>query len=117
MLGQVGPEREGLAAVGATKGFVRAVRLHMRSQIALVRKCLVANVTAEWFFAGVGPQVALEQPGPREALAAVWAAASGPVRPQMHSQSGRAAVGTSAGRTLQLGCRLAGRLAASAAPY
>ena len=53
MLGEVGLERKRLAAVCTAERFVRAVRLHMRPQIALVRKCFGADVTTEGFLAGV----------------------------------------------------------------
>ena len=102
VLGEVGLEREGLAAVGTAEGLVRAVRLHMRSQIALVRKRLAAHGTPEGLLARVGADVTLQEPGPGKAFAAVGTAAAGPVGAQVHGERGRAAVLTPTGGTVQL---------------
>ncbi len=102
MLGEIGLEREGLAAVGTAEGLVRAVRLYMRSLIALVRKCFAAHGTPEGLLAGVGADVALQEPGPGKGFAAVGTAAAGPVGAQVHGERGRAAVLSPAGGTVQL---------------
>ena len=87
VLGEVGLEREGLAAVGTAEGLVRAVRLHMGSQIALVRKCFRTNVTPKRLLARVGADVALQQPGPGEAFATKGTVtARTAVALQMHSK-------------------------------
>ncbi len=118
VLGEVGLERESLAAVGTAEGLVRAVRLHMGSQIALVRKRLAADGTPEGFLAGVGADVALQEPGPGEGFAAVGTAAAGPVGAKVHGERGRAAVLSPAGGTVQLltagGCGPLGGVAVTA---
>ena len=66
VLGQVGLQSEAFTTFGAGKRFVRGVRLHMCSQVALVSEGFVAEVACEGFLPGVGPDVSLQQPGPGE---------------------------------------------------
>ena len=66
VLGQVGLQGEAFTTFGAGKRFVRGVRLHVRSQVALVSEGFVAEVACEGFLPGVGPDVPLQQPGPGE---------------------------------------------------
>ena len=69
MFGQIRPQGKCFATLGTAEGLVRAVGLHVGPQVALVRKRFGADVTAERLLAGVGAQVALQQPGPRKAFA------------------------------------------------
>ena len=71
MLVEVRLEPEGLVALGADVGLLRVVRLLVGPQVGPVGKGLITNLAGEGLLAGVGPDVALEQPGPGEALAAV----------------------------------------------
>ena len=66
VLGQVGLQGEAFTTFGAGKRFVRGVRLHVRSQVALIGEGFVAEVACEGFLPGVGPDVPLQQPGPGE---------------------------------------------------
>ena len=75
MLGEVGLEREPLATVGAGKRLEAGVRLAVGAQVALVGKALAAHLAPERLLACVGAQVSLQQPRPREGLAAEAAAA------------------------------------------
>ena len=100
MLGQVGFEGKGFAAVAAGKRLVRRVCLDVGPQVALVRKALGTDVAGERLLAGVGADVSLQQPRPGEVLAAVGAGAAGTVRPQVHGQGGGAAVDARAVRAL-----------------
>ena len=85
VLVQVALERERLAAPGARVRLVCRVRLDVRSKVGLVGERLGALRTAERAFAGVCANVSLEQPRPREPLAAVWTGAALRVCPHVHA--------------------------------
>ena len=77
--------------------------LRVCSQIALVGKPLVTDITGERLLAGVGANVSLEQPGAGEDLAAEGAGAAPAVCPLVHVEGCRAAVGLVTPRTPVLG--------------
>jgi len=64
------------------------VRLDVGTQVALVGEGLLANAALEGLLAGVGADVALEEPRSREALAAGRALAALVVGPHMHRVRG-----------------------------
>ena len=70
MLVQVGLEGKCLVASRALKILGWRVGLHVCPQVGPVGKGLAAHGARVRFVAGVGAQVALEQPGPREGLPA-----------------------------------------------
>ena len=92
MLGQVGLERKGFAAVCARKGFVGGVGLRVRTEIAFVRKAFGTHAAGEGLFSGVGPDMTLEQPGAGEVFSAVGALAAGAVCAHVHGKRGWAGV-------------------------
>ena len=65
----------------------------MRPQVRLVSEGARALRAAEGFFAGVGSHVALQQPRPREALAALGALAGQRVGADVHLEGGLGVVG------------------------
>lgn len=81
---QIGLEREGFSAAGTRVGLRVRVRLDVRSQVRLVRKRLLADVTLERLLTCVRPDVTLEQPRAREALAAGRTLAALVVRAHVH---------------------------------
>ena len=92
VLGEVGLEREALAALEAGERLVRRVSLNVSPQVALVSEGLVTEVTAEWFLSSVSSDVTLEQPRSGERLATERTLAARGVGPHVHAEGGRAAV-------------------------
>lgn len=92
MLRQQGHPAEGLAAGAARVLLHVAVRLEVRPEVTPVCERTVAVLAAEGLLAGVRPDVALEQPRPRERLAAEVALAGQRVRPDVHLQRAQADV-------------------------
>ena len=86
MLVQVGLEGERLVASRALKILGWRVGLHVRPQVGPVRKGLPARRARVWLVPGVGAQVALEQPGPREGLPAHVAPVVEVVREDVHGE-------------------------------
>jgi len=84
VLVQVALERERLAAARARVRLVRRVRLDVRAKVGLVGERLGALRTAERPLAGVRAHVTLQQPRPREPLAAVRTRAALRVCPHVH---------------------------------
>lgn len=76
MLGQIRLESELLEAAQARERFHLRMRLDVCSEVALVSKRLGALVARERLLSSVGPDVALQQPGPGEGLAAERAPAA-----------------------------------------
>jgi len=68
------------------------MRLHVRSQIRTIGESLAAVGTSVRLLAGVAAQVTLQQPGPREHLAAYAAAVRELMREHVHRQGGHADV-------------------------
>ena len=81
MLVEVALERKGLVALLADVGLDVGVRLDVGAQVGLVGKGLVALRAGKGLLARVGPDVALEEPGAAEALAAQVALTAQLVRP------------------------------------
>lgn len=78
--------------------------LHVRAEVGPVGESLTAVRAAVRLLAGVRPQVALQQPRPRELLTAYAAAVRQFVSQQVHGQCGHADVSLAAGNALL--CRL-----------
>ena len=76
--------RKGLVTLEALVLLDVAVRLHVGAQIRSVGEGARTNVALEGLLARVGAHVALEEPGPREALAAELALAGQGVRADVH---------------------------------
>ena len=88
MLVQVRLEGERLVASRALKILGWRVGLHVRPQVGPVRKGLAAHCAGVRLVPGVGAQVALEQPRPREGLAAHVAPVVEVVGEDVHGESG-----------------------------
>ena len=86
VLVEVGLERKRLSAALARVQLERRVRLHVRAQVGPVGERLAAVRAAEGFLAGVGAQVPLQQPRPREGLVADRAAVLEVVSEHVHRQ-------------------------------
>ena len=86
VLVEVGLERKRLSAALACVQLERRVRLHVRAQVGPVGERLAAVRAAEGFLAGVGTQVPLQQPRPREGLVADRAAVLEVVSEHVHRQ-------------------------------
>lgn len=84
VLGEQRHPREGLAAARTRIFFDVGVGLQVGPQVRAVGEGPVAVGTRERFFAGVGADVALQQPGPRERLAAHRALAGQRVGANVH---------------------------------
>ena len=99
--------RERLGARVALVALDVGVRLRVRAQVGPVGERALAVGTAEWFLAGVRAQVPLQQPRPRERLAAQLAAARQRVRPDVHLERADRRVGLGGRRRARR--RLGGR--------
>ena len=86
VLVEVGLERKRLSAALARVQLERRVRLHVRAQVGPVGERLATVRAAEGFLAGVGAQVPLQQPRPREGLVADRAAVLEVVSEHVHRQ-------------------------------
>jgi len=84
VLGQQAHAAEGLLAAGAGVLLVLEVGLQVRAQVGLVSEGSGALCAGEGFLAGVGAEVALQQPGPGEGLAALVALAGQRVGADVH---------------------------------
>lgn len=71
-------------ALGTLVVLVRRVRLHVRSQIGAIGEGLAAVGASVRLLASVAAQVALQEPGPREHLAAYAATVRQLVREHVH---------------------------------
>lgn len=93
-------KRESFVALRTAEIFIAGMCLHVRPQIGPVGEGLAAVGAAVGFFSGVRSEVSLEQPRPRELLAANAAAVRQLVREQMHRQGRHADVGLTARHAL-----------------
>ena len=91
MLRQIGLESKLLEAAQTRERLHFRVGLHVSPQVALVGKSLRALVARERLLSGVRPDVALQQPGPREGFPAEGAPAALDrcVGSHVHRQGGR----------------------------
>lgn len=87
VLVQVALERERLAAPAAHEGLRVRVGLDVRPQVGFVGKRLVANLARKGLLSGVRADVAVEQPGSAETLAAEGAPAALGMRADVHAES------------------------------
>lgn len=100
MLVQVGLEGEGLVAPGALEVLIGRVGLHVRAQVAAVGERFAAVRAPVRLLAGVRSEVALQQPRPREQLAADSARVVQFVGQQVHGQRWHTDVGLATGDAL-----------------
>jgi len=91
--------RESSSTDGAVVLLDVGVRLQVRAQVGPVSERTSALRAAEWFLAGVRAHVPLQQPRPRERLAAQSAAARQRVCPDVHLERARRRVRFVAVRT------------------
>lgn len=86
MLVEITLERERFPTAAAHERLGGRVGLDVGAQVGLVGECLGALGALERLFSGVRADVALQQPGPRKALAAEGALAALAVRPHVHRE-------------------------------
>lgn len=100
MLVEVGLERKRLMAPSTLEVLICRMGLHVCTQVAAICKCLATVCASIGFLAGVRAQVALQQPRPREQLAADSARVVQFVGQQVHGQRWHTDVGLATGDTL-----------------
>lgn len=105
MLVQITLEREGLVAAFAFEVLEGRMRLHVGAQVRAVREGLPAVGAPEWFLAGVGAHVALQEPRPAERLPAHVTLVLEVMSEQVHGHGGHGHVHLPTGGALL--CQLA----------
>lgn len=100
MFVQVTLQRKRFTATLADVRFAVRMCLHVRSQVGLIRERLGADRAVKWFLSRVRSDVPLQEPGTREALAAVRTLAALAVRAYVHAVSRHRHVHLIAVRTL-----------------
>lgn len=100
MLIEVRLEREGLVTAFTLEILIDRMRLHVCTQIGAVRKGFATMCAAVGLFARMRAQMALQQPGTREELAADITTVRELVREQVHGERGHGDVRLAASVTL-----------------